>query len=259
MKVKSFISLFLVLTIITSLVGCNILPWFSCDNQGQSSDDNNNENNENNEANNNNHSNKGEPVGGNPTDDPNAQYNGEFIIDTYDDLQTALGIWKENNEYGHRSRYSFDNTVGDNIRMFYYFESPAAWISIPISMEEYFSNKDVLLGIDMTTYLFYLDNGICESCKSNRHKKFSYAMTPEHEELIKMHYITIETTSSSPVEIEDTSLITLEHSYNPNREDACITYRFKYDGKSAFEISSCKELSEEQLNELFEHIILLNI
>lgn len=249
MKAKFFIGLLLIITIVTGLAGCNY--QIGCGGVTDSNDTS--EDNDNGTADNGSTSNSDDDIPGkNPTENPNARYWGLYAIESYSDLQCAWDLMKKTNGNGiSKTYYIFDGDLSDEYRTVYFFQSPNAWITYPITTEEYFTDTNMMLTVTLTSILFSNEEIICESCDPSRHSG-DISELSDYSECRKRPFITIDPITI--MEIEDTSLIALDGSYVI---DSYHVYSFSYDGTPVFRINSCLELSDAQLTELVEHITLL--
>lgn len=191
--------------------------------------------------------------GKNPTGNPDAKYWGYVVLESYDEVSRLLEI--EKNRYieedgSYIKEYWFDDNLAD-YKTVYYFEAVNTWMTYPISLDDYFAEKNI---VTRNSYLIDESDGYCDCGCS--HEPIRYI--PEEQSNYLMYpYISINKAprlmETEIIPIEDTSLITYEYSFRlPGGRHKYIC---SYDGVEAFVIESCRELSQETLEKLLEHII----
>lgn len=194
----------------------------------------------------------GDIPGFNYSGNPNARYWGTFVVESYDDLMLAWDLRTQNDSDGkYNAYYSFDGVIGEGYTTLYYFSQPDAWITPTTDMEKYFKSVS---NPSLDSYIFYTSEGYC-SCSN--HELFTELSGEKYYEYEKYPYITIikdVALKDGAVEINDTSLLTL----NKRLETGTFsTYDYSYNGVEVFKIQSCRPLSDAELEELVNHIIVL--
>ena len=247
---KAFIFL-LTLAVILSLACCDIAKPDEGNNQtgNVGGKTENQENGENNDL-----------PGKNPTGNPDARYWGNLALESYEDMLLGRNTLKSKDPDGFvESFYSFDDSIGENFKTVYYFSAPGAWITYPITAEDYFNS---VYDPFFTTYVFITgsDKCQCEGCKdSDRHQPFA-EVPEEFSDLSEYPYFTITKDPSiqnSQEIIEIANPEGLEFSYKAPYKETHV-YEFSYEGTPVFKIESCVELSAEMLDLIIEHIVTLN-
>lgn len=185
----------------------------------------------------------------NPTGNSDAKYWGYVVLESYDEVGRLLEIHKSSqldDDRPYKKLYLFDDNLPD-YKTVYYFEAPNAWLTYPISVDDYFAEKNIVGS-------FFLINESDGYCDCGSHEPIPYV--PE-EQSNYMMYPSISINKATRLDdleiiaIEDISLITYEHSIGSSGRHK---YVCSYDGAEAFVIESCNELSQETLAMLFEHI-----
>lgn len=198
----------------------------------------------------------GDAVGGRPLFAPaDAKYWGNFAIDSFDELKSAVEIGKENGTSINKSnRYTLNDSFGEGYGVVYYFQSPAAWISYPVTVEEYFGKGGPGLSAELTTYVFYKDKDLCE-CGGD-HSIFEN-VDEAYTDLAKYPYVSIRLfdfdESVTRAELID-ELEMVATYQNGSRYE----YEWSYDGRKIMQFSSCFELSSTELHSLMDHLEILN-
>lgn len=222
---KKVITILLLVSISISLVGCDLISKLSgkFDKDGHLS------------------------VGGKPDGKKDTEYWGCIAFNSYDEF---INAWEMYDNSENEKILSFNN-VSEKYEQVYYTAVPMAWVKYPISTEDFVSK----LGIpESTVYLFIKGD---ECCADHSHDLFMN-LDAKYNEMQKLPYITITsmdgTCYSKIEEISDLSLLSLANTSN---YDGHFVYEYKYGDESLFKIQSCTELSEDELNELINHVVII--
>ena len=194
--------------------------------------------------------------GKNPTGDPDAEYWGYMILESDEDLSQGWEIYKEKQTEDNMpvvKNYFFDDSAIDGYKTVYYFEAPNAWMTYPISIEDYFSNANCIVRI---SHLINRNDGYCQ-CGRGIHETIPY-IPEEQKDYLQYPLISLDKAdsldSTEIISLDDLSLISYEMKQG---SDGLYTYNCSYDGVPVFVISSCTELSDSAIHSLFEHIIIM--
>ena len=194
--------------------------------------------------------------GKNPTGNPDAKYWGYVFLESDEELSRLWDIRKSSLAKDGKEcekLYSFDDNALDVYKTVYYFEAPNAWVTYPISLDDYFAD---VRAISEASYVIDTDAEYCD-CGSSTHEAVPY-VPEEQSDYLKYPLISISRSKSLDnakiIAIEDSSLITYSYELGwPSGHK----YVCSYNGEEAFVINSCRELSQDTLARLFEHIIVV--
>ncbi len=187
-------------------------------------------------------------VFGDPTKNPEARYNYSFSIKSYDGLITAWNILKANDGVEDGTKYySFGDSIGQ-FETVYYFTKPAAWKAPTCDAEEYFSNVQ---NPTFQSLLFYTSGERCSCSDSSRHSRF-VELPQEYYEMEKYPVVVLEP-YGEVMDIDNPSLLILKESYDIRG----FEYVYYYGDSQAFTLTSCRALSEPELEEIKNAIFVL--
>lgn len=194
--------------------------------------------------------------GKNPTGNPDAEYWGYMILESDEDLRQGWELYKEKQTEDNApvaKNYFFDDSAIDSYKTVYYFEAPNMWMTYPISIEDYFSNANCIVRI---SHLINRNDGYCQ-CGRSIHETIPH-IPEEQKDYLQYPLISLDKAdsldSTEIISLDDLSLISYEMK---QKSDGLYTYNCNYDGVPAFVISSCTELSDNNIHSLFEHIIIM--
>lgn len=199
------------------------------------------------------HYDSGEDVPGkNYSGNPFAEYWADIILDSYSDMLYASEISSQSG-ITHDNVYIINKGVG-SYKTIYYFTAPDSWIVPTSNIEKYFSNVRTA---SLESYLFDTSSEYCSCGNHDLFENLSFFDKLKYYQIQKYPYIEIVT---SPLLIVDDAIIEIEDitllEMTCNEGDSGYRYHYSYLGVNVFEIYSCSELSQSELEEVLGHIVI---
>ena len=178
---------------------------------------------------------------------PEQEMNVYFAVDSSEDFDR---IWSEARD-GTGAYYTFDDDIGEGIKVVYVFAHMKAYAKQPETIDEYLS--EFTPGV-FTTFVFFTDR---EPCDAERHSVM-YGELGAFEEIRdydKYPYVQLygDWHIDTHVTVEDSSLVT----FSVRGEGEEIYYYTYYDGAPLLEMCGCAELSEADVQLLFDNLVFV--
>ena len=168
-------------------------------------------------------------------------------LDNYDDLQYVWSHKQENTG----PYYTFEENIGDGIKVVYTFVNYKVFEPMPKTIDEYL---EICTPLGFVTYVFFTEKNVCEGKEHKGHIAGVHTFPQSLQEYAKYPFISLTAESvNDPIIIEDISLVT----YISSGEGERLEYLLSYNGYPFLTLEGCAQLSEEDIATLVQHLVVL--